>query len=253
MQDLEETLVKLLESGFAAAKKTNSQINIFANEKLIEVVKDANMNVPEERGDKESIGNIIIKNKANMKKGDIEGIVLTIHDDAFGFLVVKWKGAHKFQLGSKQNAMTAYDLIQNSEVDENLKRSFETLRDVLTDRSENIHLIKRDHRHKLYMDKIAEYQKEKTIRKLRSKYLSNMDKEIIHHGIFHSQKKFDSLRRYVGAGRLEEYINALIREVRVHLAEEKGNFHGVDDDDNILAFIQYKVNAIVRPKVAALG
>merc|ERR1719312_908168 len=54
------------------------------------------------------------------------------------------------------------------------------------------------------------------------KYLSNLDKEIIQHGILHSQKKFDSLDEYAKKGEVEEYKNILVMEVKKHYAEEKG-------------------------------
>jgi hypothetical protein len=81
-----------------------------------------------------------------------------------------------------------------------------------------------------------------------------MEKEIIHLGVFHSQKKFDCVEEYVKKGEqyLEEYINTLIKEVRKHLAEEKSDFDGVDEDDNIMAFIRHKVNGVIRSQVAGL-
>jgi hypothetical protein len=70
--------------------------------------------------------------------------------------------------------------------------------------------------------------------------------------VAHSQKKFDCLEEYMKKDMLEEYIDIIIKEVRKHLAEEKGDFDGVDDEDNILAFIRQKVNIIIRSQAAAL-
>ena len=42
----------------------------------------------------------------------------------------------------------------------------------------------------------------------------------------------------------------LSKEVRIHLAEETCEFEGVDDDDNILAFVKHKVNSIISSQVA---
>ena len=79
-----------------------------------------------------------------------------------------------------------------------------------------------------------------------------MDKTIIEHGVAHSQKKFDCVEEYMKKDMLEEYIDIIVKEVRKHLAEEKGDFDGVDDEDNILAFIRHKVDAIIRSEAAAV-
>jgi hypothetical protein len=77
---------------------------------------------------------------------------------------------------------------------------------------------------------------------------------IILQGVFHSQKKFDCVEEYVKKGEqyLEEYINTLIKEVRKHMAEEKSDIDGVDEDDNIMAFIRHKVNDVIRSQVSSL-
>ena len=94
-KDSDETLEKLLKVGFAAAKKTSNQIQLFTNEKFIELVKKSNLEYPEIRGKEQSIAQAIMKNKDDMKKGLLEGLVLTIYDEENGYRVVKWKGAHE--------------------------------------------------------------------------------------------------------------------------------------------------------------
>ena len=85
----------------------------------------------------------------------------------------------------------------------------------------------------------------------KGKYLSKLDKEIILQGTFHSQKKFDCVEVYVKKGKqyLEEYTDNLVREVRIHLAEEKSDYDGVEEDDNIMAFIRIKVTGIIRSQM----
>ena len=47
-------------------------------------------------------------------------------------------------------------------------------------------------------------------------------------------------------------MEVLSKEVRSHLAEETCDFEGIDDDDNILAFIKFRVNSIINSQVANL-
>jgi hypothetical protein len=250
-----ETLEKLLNSGFAAAKKNSNQIQVFANGRFVDVANYAKLDTAGTKGDSESIGNIIMKNKAKMKRGDIEGLILTIHDEEFGYKVVKWKGAHELQPASDQNALNAGELIESSDVDEDVKIAFRSIREVITDTSENTHVTKKATKHKLNMENTEQSKKvqnKKSSNPKRSKYLSNMDKTIIDHGVAHSQKKFDCVEEYMKKGILEEYKSIIIKEVRKHLAEEKGDFNGVDDEDNILAFITHKVNVTIRSQAAAI-
>eukprot|EP00092_Neocalanus_flemingeri_P102623 GFUD01131265.1.p1 GENE.GFUD01131265.1~~GFUD01131265.1.p1 ORF type:complete len:393 (-),score=135.99 GFUD01131265.1:46-1224(-) len=242
-----ETLEKLLKAGFSAAKKTSNQIQLFSNEKFVEVTKHANLDTPEKKGENDSIANVIMKNKDDMKKGFIEGLVLTIHDEELGYKIVKWKGAHELQPAAQEKALKANELIQNADLHEDLKTAFSCLREVITDTSENKLVTKKTKKPMMDIDK-TERQPQ------RGKYLSNVDKEIILHGTFHSQKKFDCIEEYAKKGKesLEDYTNNLIKEVRKHLAEEKNEFEDVDEDDNIIAFIRYKVRAIIGSQMASL-
>ena len=126
---------------------------------------------------------------------------------------------------------------------------------MITDTSENKHILKRITKHKINDDKTENSKKphkENPTQSLKSKYLSHTDKALIEEGVFHSQKKFDSLEEFVKKDDLHEYNHIVTKEVRLHLAEERGDFAGVDDDDNIMAYIRHKVNGIVRSQVAAL-
>ena len=80
--------------------------------------------------------------------------------------------------------------------------------------------------------------------------MSPRDKTIIEDGVFHSQNKFDNVEEYVKKDQIDEYKEALSKEVRNHLAEETCDFEGIDDDDNILAFIKFRVNSIISSQVA---
>ena len=151
-------------------------------------------------------------------------------------------------------ALKANELIQNADFPEDLKTAFGCLREVITNTSENVHVANKVKKMKMDIDKTKQHQKVKSKQPQRGKYLSNVDKEIIHQGTLHSQKKFDCVEVYVSKGKqyLEEYTNNLVKEVRKHLAEENSDFDEVDEDDDIMAFIRHKVNGILRPQIGSL-
>ena len=204
-KDLQQNLDKVLNAGFAASKKNGNQIKLFANEKFREVAKYANLDTPDKKGENESIANVILKNKAAMKKGDLEGLIITIYDEEFGYKVVKWKAAHELQPASDENALKANELIQSKTVEDNLKIAFDSIKEVITDTSENRHLVRKKIKHKVNVENTETSKKsqktktsEKSQKKIltqpsRSKYLSPRDKTINEDGVFHSQNKFDNV------------------------------------------------------------
>jgi len=242
-KDPTETLEKFLKAGFAAAIKSSNKhcIQLFMNEKFVEVAKHVKLEVPEQRGINESIAKIIETNKDAMKKGLLEGIVLTINDN--GYKVMKWKGAQEYQPVAVEKLIIANDKIQKEDVGEELKTTFGYIYEVTTDISEN------KNAKKLTKKKKQKTEKEGTKPKGK-KYLSNLDKEIIQHGILHSQKKFDTLEEYAKKGEVEEYKNILVNEVKRHYAEEKGETEEIDD--TFVTFINHKVNAVIKGQLASL-
>jgi len=242
-KDPTETLEKFLKAGFAAAIKSSNKhcIQLFMNEKFVEVAKHVKLDVPEQRGINESIAKIIETNKEAMKKGLLEGIVLTINDN--GYKVMKWKGAQEYQPVAVEKLIIANDKIQKEDVKEELKTTFGYIYEVTTDISEN------KNAKKLTKKKKQKTEKEGTKPKGK-KYLSNLDKEIIQHGILHSQKKFDTLEEYAKKGEVEEYKNILVNEVKRHYAEEKGETEEIDD--TFVTFINHKVNAVIKGQLASL-
>jgi len=242
-KDPNETLEKFLKAGFAAAIKSSNKhcIQLFMNEKFVEVAKHVKLDVPEQRGINESIAKIIETNKDAMKKGLLEGIVLTINDN--GYKVMKWKGAQEYQPVAVEKLIIANDKIQKEDVKEELKTTFGYIYEVTTDISEN------KNAKKLTKKKKQKTEKEGTKPKGK-KYLSNLDKEIIQHGILHSQKKFDTLEEYVKKGEVEEYKNILVNEVKRHYVEEKGETEEIGD--TFVTFINHKVNAVIKGQLASL-
>jgi len=236
----EETLEKLSISGFAAEIKSSNKhhIQIFANEKFVEIAKSLNIDVPEIKGHNETIAQVILTNKGDIKKGLIEGVVFTIYEEEFGHKVMKWKGAQEFQPVVLEKFLEANSLIQNEDIDDDIKQLFKTISEVMTDISEN----------KLALRKVKKVNKQvnekaKVKPHQGMKYLTNQDKDIILDGISHSQKKFDSIEKYDR----EEYKENLVSEVKLHLSEENSKFTEIDE--NILSFIRHRVNAVIKSQL----
>ena len=120
-RDAAETLDKLLKAGFAAAIKTSNKhvIQLFMNEKFVEVAKDVNLDIPRNTGNNEAIAKVIEKSKDDMKKGLLEGVVLTLNDN--GYKVLKWKGAQEYQPVAVEKALIANEKVQKADVEQDLK------------------------------------------------------------------------------------------------------------------------------------
>ena len=247
-QKPEENLEKMLNSGFAACIKSSNKhhIQIFLNEKFVEVARSVGIDVPDYKGNDESIAEVIAKNKDDMKKGKVEGLIFTIHDYEFGYKVVKWKGAQEYQPIANEKAEEANALIQKEDVKDELKTAFASVAEIITDLSENKKAQQKAKKSK----KIQEKDKQPRLT-AGKKYMTNRDKELIQDGIIHSQKNFDKLDTYEKKGEIDAYSENLVKEVTKHLAEENPNFK--DIDDNIVSFIRHKVNAVVKSQLANDG
>jgi len=244
----EEWLERMLKAGFAVTIKSSNKhhIQILLNEKFVEIAKSVNIDIPEIKGNNESIAEVIATNKADMKKGKIEGLVFTIHDFEFGFKIVKWKGAQEYQPIANEKAEEANKMIQEEDVKDDLKTAFASINEIITDLSEN----KRAQQKAKKSKKIQEKDKQPRLT-AGKKYMTNRDKELIHEGILHSQKNFDTLEIYVKKDEVDDYCENLVKEVVKHLGEENPNFK--DIDDNILSFIRHKVKAVVKSQMGKDG
>ena len=247
-QNPEGNLEKILNAGFAACIKSSNRhhIQIFLNEKFVEVARSVGIDVPDYKGNNESIAEVIKKNKDDMKRGKVEGLIFTLHDYEFGYKVVKWKGAQEYQPIANEKAEEANVLIQKEDVKDELKTAFASVNEIITDLSENKKAQQKAKKSK----KIQEKDKQPKLT-AGKKYMTNRDKELIQDGILHSQKNFDALDTYEKKGQMDDYSENLVKEVTKHLAEENPNFK--DIDDNIVSFIRHKVNAVVKSQLANEG
>merc|ERR1711915_661554 len=242
-KELQSTLKGLLESGFAAKKKSDDQIQIFMNEKLEEVAKAANLNVPEAKCKEPTVAQVVEKHKDAMKKGEIEGVVITIHGDEFGFKIVKWKGAHELQPASEDKVLQTCALIKESEVAEDLRTMFRTLKEIIKDTSENKHMNKKAKKSK---NTNSESDQTKTVAFQKSKYISDAMKATIQDVVEKSQRKLDSIEVHEQQGSLSQYSEDLVEEVKRHFMEEKQWLDDKEElSENPVKFIQHKVKATI--------
>merc|ERR1711874_2656 len=244
-RDPDQILDKLIKAGFAAAIKSSNKhmIQLFINEKFVEVAKHVKLDVPEKKGNNTTIAKVIEESKDAMKKGQLEGMVFTIYDN--GYKVFKWKAAQEYQPVAVEKLIIANEKVQKENIKVELKTTFGYIHEVATDISENKSAIK------LMKKKKQKSEKESTKEKVKgNKYLSNLDKEMIQHGILHSQNKFDALKEYVKKNEIEEYKSILVTEVKKHYAEEKGEIEEIDE--NIATFITHKVNSVIKGQLSSL-
>ena len=98
---LAEILQRLTDKQFAAIKLNGETIQILPCEALFEVALASDLQVSPVVASDKPLAQIVQENKEMMKKGEIEGIILTIFSRKFGYNLLKWKG--KYQQISNSN------------------------------------------------------------------------------------------------------------------------------------------------------
>merc|ERR1711892_1022334 len=208
------TLAKLAESGFAFQKRSinPNHVKVYSNEKFFDLAKQANLDVPEYKGENVSLAKIIAMNKDDMKRGLLEGLIITIYQEESGYRFIKWKGSQEFQPMPHGNFLKANDVIQISEAHDEVKKAFLDVREVIMDITQNESALK------LVKNTKSSSLKENP-NKRKKGHLTELDQDIITHGFIHAQWKFDSLEVYKKRGEkaLEDYNECLIQEVKEHL------------------------------------
>jgi len=252
-EDGPEILAKLRDLGFAVPRRSHggpNQVKIYSNAKLFDIAKQAGLDVPDVRGVDVSFVKMVEMNKDDMKTGSLEGLVITLDAGDNGYKFIKWKGSQEFQPHAHKNFVTANERIQNSGTHEDIKKAFNMIHDINTDLSQNKlaqeNMKKTKPGKEKPKDKKSKEKKEETS-------LTEVDKEIILLGIPHSQNKFDALEEYQkrGESTLNEYVEALTKEVKDHLEKEKGS--KVNDDDAVMVFIREKVQTTIQTQLAMLN
>lgn len=244
-------LDKLVKNGFAAQSNIQDGfIKIFPNIKLCQIFKEANLDAVPCESEK-SIERIVEKHEEDMRKGKMEGLILTVLTEE-GYKLYKWKGPQEHQPATQSEFLAANRRIQVSpQTSENIKKVFSLLAGVIEDISQNDAaqrmVAKMTKGNKKELKPITENMKN------RGKYLTNLDKEIIMVGIENAGRKYDSLEVYFANNEIEEYTEALILEVKQHLMDEVPQYAEMDENNTAAHFIKAKVKKTVQDKLAALS
>merc|ERR1711872_279937 len=250
-------LSKLRDLGYAVPRRSHggpNQVKIYANQKLFEMAKQAGLDVPDVRGVDVSFVEMVEMNKDDMKTGKIEGLVITLDGEENGYKFIKWKGAQEFQPHAYKNFDKANERIQNSGTHEDIKKAFKMIHEVNTDISQNKLALEKQNKTKPGQEK-GKGKNKKGKENEGGGSLTDVDKEIIIQGIPHCQKKFDSVEEFKKKGEspLNEYVDALTKEVRDHLAKENTDYVKVDDKDEAMVFIKENVRTTIDKQLAELN
>jgi hypothetical protein len=235
---LEDVLESLTNRQFAAIKLNGDTIQILPCEALFGVALASGLQVSPVVASDKPLAQIVLENKNSMKKGELEGIILTIFSRKFGYNLLKWKGAHEPQTTALTKVTQAQrKLGSENEGAEEVRDMLEHMRDILADTTENVHLQQTGENVKKQHVRIIKKVKNPSV-----KYLSAEDRKIIVDGSYHSMKKFDFAENY----ERESYISLLAAEVRRHFIEEKNIPDDFTDSDNVIKFINATVGRITR-------
>jgi len=167
-------LDKLVKNGFAAQSNIQDGfIKIFPNIKLCQIFKEANVDAVPCESEK-SIEKIIEKYEEDMRKGKMEGLILTVSTEE-GYKLFKWKGPQEHQPATQSEFLAANKRIQDSpSTSQNIKKVFHLLARVIEDISQNDPaqrmIAKVTKGNKKELKPITENTKN------RGKYLTNLDK-----------------------------------------------------------------------------
>ena len=91
---LEDILQTLHNREFSAIKQSQNTILVLPSGVLFDVAQDSGLVVPPVLADGESLAQVIKNNKNIMKKGEIEGLILSFYCRTFGSNILKWKGKY---------------------------------------------------------------------------------------------------------------------------------------------------------------
>ena len=89
---LDDVLESLTNRQFAAIKLNGDTIQILPCKALFEVALASELQVSPVVASHKPLAQIVLENKNSMKKGELEGIILTIFSRKFGYNLLKWKG-----------------------------------------------------------------------------------------------------------------------------------------------------------------
>ncbi|UUT40501.1 hypothetical protein [carnivorous sponge associated iridovirus] len=197
----EEVLEKLLNAGYTVRimKKDASgkKIQFLMNQKLYALSKSCGLTVAPQSGEGKTIDVIVKENKDWMKKGQGEGIVITMGNKEEGFRLVKWKGGHEAQDRVDGHIQSALDKLRTMDIDDRILNTFIYFKEVIDEGAKNKEEKKKNLKNKAAMDDA----------------IANALDDAIDDAIASALTKFDSPSVYVEKGETKKFKELIIEEV----------------------------------------
>ena len=244
-----EAYEKLNKAGFLIGKDSvEGRIRIFPCVKFFFCVTECGMETVNVKSNGGSIAQIVSDNLEDMRRGKLEGIIITIpifEDEGQGHKVVKWKGAQEYQPSAEQCSNNVIADIETKDFPAELKMFYRNLAAIFSVFPVTNLLLKRRNKQKDNKNKLVDVAKSK---KDFGDGFSSDDKKMIIHGIYHSMNKFDDITIYSAKGSIgiETYIKILQDESWKHYVEEKMITDPFESENEVVKFINSSVVKIVN-------
>ena len=243
---------KLVDNNFAAVMDSEARLRILPCQQLLSLATACGLEVVGVRGEGRPVCELVAGNKEAMVRGQLEGLVLTLHNTTSGqHYILKWKGAQEHQPAATTALTKVINLLdQDPELGDNIKTFYRNLHEVAqADSSVNVKVRENEEAKKRKkMERKQKSGETESGEGRRPGPVDRADSKLIIEGVHHSMKKFDDLAVYKenGSDGVEKYIRTLQEETRKHFVEEKEIADNFSEDDPIITFI----NSIVRKIVA---
>jgi hypothetical protein len=244
-----EAYEKLHKAGFLINKDSvEERIRIFPCVKFFFCVTECGMETVNVKSNGGSIAQIVSDNLEDMRRGKLEGIIITIpifEDEGQGHKVVKWKGAQEYQPSAKQCLNSVIANIETKDFPVELKMFYRNLAAVLFSDFPVTNLFSKRRVKQETPKRLENVAKPK---KDFGDGFSPDDKKMIIHGIYHSMNKFDDIAIYSAKGSIdiETYIKILQDESWKHYVEEKMITDPFESEKEVVKFINSSVVKIVN-------
>ena len=248
-EDSAEAYEKLNKAGFLISKDSvEERIRIFPCVKFFFCVTECGMETVNVKSNGGSIAQIVSDNLEDMRRGKLEGIIITIpifEDEGQEHKVVKWKGAQEYQPSAEQCSNNVIADIETKDFPAELKMFYRNLAAVLFSDFPVTNLFSKRRVKQETPKRLENVAKPK---KDFGDGFSPDDKKMIIHGIYHSMNKFDDIAIYSAKGSIgiETYIKILQDESWKHYVEEKMITDPFESEKEVVKFINSSVVKIVN-------
>ena len=243
-----EMFDKLTKSGFAVRKDCEERIRIFPCTAFFSLVTECGMEHVHVKSEGDTIAQIVSDNLEDMRRGKLEGIILTT--PFYGRVkLVKWKGGQEYQPGAENFLKDVIEDIKSQDISSDLKTFYRNLGDVAFVGPDINPLVTNKMNRQEGISKPKPQKGNQSPKGKKNFYdqVSNDDKKLIVTGIYHSMNKFDDIETYIAKDDegIDTYVKILQEESRKHYVEEKRIIDDLKDSDPVVQFIDSSVQKIV--------